>query len=87
MHYENLLLRLKPEILEAINNDMEKYPYLIEDIKKKLSSEISILDLKYGTALSLISYHYIAFREKPITAIDCFKQLYPISENSNLVEN
>ena len=49
----NLLQRLKPEVLQAMNTDAEKYPTLIANLKKALKQEegsainLSVCDASY----------------------------------------
>lgn len=49
----NLLQRLKPEVLQAMNIDAEKYPTLIGNLKKALEQEtgsainLSVCDASY----------------------------------------
>jgi len=49
----NLLVRLKPEVLQAMNADEEKYPSLIASLKRALEKEegsslnLSVCDASY----------------------------------------
>jgi hypothetical protein len=49
----NLLKRLKPEVLQAMNADAEKYPSLIASLKRALEQEegsslnLSVCDASY----------------------------------------
>lgn len=49
----NLLQRLKPEVLQAMNADAEKYPNLIRSLKRTLEQEqggslnLSVSDASY----------------------------------------
>lgn len=52
----NLLEQLKPEILEAINLDAEKYPSYVEALKKELEDNHSWLYLSVNTASNLLLY-------------------------------
>ena len=52
----NLLERLKPEILEAINLDAEKFPHYVEAIKKELKDNYSWLNISINTASNLLLY-------------------------------
>ena len=48
---KTLLERLKPEVLQTIEMDEQKYPHLISKIKKELNEElISPLNLSVNTA-------------------------------------
>jgi hypothetical protein len=45
----NLLERLKPEILESINFDAEKFPHYVEHLKNELEKNYSFLYLSINT--------------------------------------
>jgi hypothetical protein len=67
----NLLQRLKPEVLEAMNKDAEKYPNLIESIKSDLAKEqISPLNLTINTASYVCGYAKISL--EVVNLINCF---------------
>ena len=54
----NLLQRLKPEVLQAMNADAEQYPNLIASLKKSLEQEeVSSLDLTVDTAIYICQYN------------------------------
>ncbi len=52
----NLLEKLKPEILEAINLDAEKFPHYVEHLKKELEVNHSWLNITVNTADNLLRY-------------------------------
>jgi len=52
----NLLDQLKPEILELINLDAEKYPNYVDAMKKELTSCYSFLQLSVNTASNICAY-------------------------------
>jgi hypothetical protein len=45
----NLLDRLKPELLQAVNERYKDYPHLLDEIKQELASEKYFTDVSYGT--------------------------------------
>jgi hypothetical protein len=54
----NLLKRLKPEVLQAMNADAEQYPNLIASLKKALEAEIgSPLNLSVNDASYICHYN------------------------------
>ena len=54
----NLLQRLKPEVLEAMNEDAKLYPNLVESIKKNIEKEeISPLNLSVDIASYVCRYN------------------------------
>ena len=69
----NLLQRLKPEVLQAMNIDAEKYPTLIGSLKK-------VLEQEEGSAinLSVSDAHYICLYNNTnlevSTLLDCFNK-------------
>ena len=44
----NLLDRLKPELLQALDERYNHYPSILDEIKQDLSSHIYFTDLNYG---------------------------------------
>ena len=69
----NLLQRLKPEVLQAMNADAEKYPHLIESIKSDLAKEqISPLNLTINTASYVCGYAKISLEVANL--LDCFNK-------------
>lgn len=55
---KTLLERLKPELLQSIEMDAEKYPNLISKIKRELENEfISPLYLSVNTASLICEYN------------------------------
>lgn len=69
----NLLQRLKPEVLQAMDIDAEKYPTLIGSLKK-------VLEQEEGSPLNLSVHdaHYICvFNNTNLeigTLLDCFNK-------------
>ena len=54
----NLLERLKPEVLQAMNEEAEKYPHLIASIKRALEKEEgSPLNLSVSDASYICQYN------------------------------
>jgi hypothetical protein len=69
----NLLQRLKPEVLQAMNADAEQYPNLIESIKSDLAKEqISPLNLTINTASYVCGYAKISL--EVVNLINCFNK-------------
>ena len=70
---KTLLERLKPEVLQAMNEDAEKYPHLIESIKKSLEEElISPLYLTVSVASTICQYNKTNL--DIVTLLDCFNK-------------
>ncbi len=68
----NLLQRLKPEVLKAMNEDVEKYPSLIRSLKAELQAEIySPLNLSVNDASYICQYNNYKNLEI-INLLDCF---------------
>lgn len=57
----NLLERLKPEYLELLEADAEKYPSLIRNIKTDLSEYYHFTDLNVNTAFQLCNFCKVGF--------------------------
>ena len=69
----NLLQRLKPEVLQAMNEDAEKYPSLIASIKKSLEEElISPLYLTVSVSSTICQYNKTNL--DIVTLLDCFNK-------------
>jgi hypothetical protein len=51
---ENLFNRLKPEVLELLNQSAEKYPESVKSLKQTLSENISVLELTINDAYMLL---------------------------------
>jgi len=69
----NLLKRLKPEVLKAMNEDAEKYPSLIASIKKSLEEElISPLYLTVSVSSTICQYNKTNL--DIVTLLDCFNK-------------
>jgi hypothetical protein len=49
----NLLDRLKPELLQAIEERYKDYPHLLDEIKQELANEKYFTDVSYGTYVEL----------------------------------
>ena len=69
----NLLQRLKPEVLQAMESDIKKYPTLIANLKK-------VLEQEEGSPinLSVSDAHYICLYNNTnlevSTLLDCFNK-------------
>lgn len=50
---KTLLERLRPEIMDKINADMEEYPYYTRSLIEELKSNVSFMQLTVNTASSL----------------------------------
>jgi hypothetical protein len=57
----NLLQRLKPDYLELIEVDFEKYPYLIKNIKTDLSNHYHFTELSVNTAFQICNFCKLNF--------------------------
>ena len=69
----NLLQRLKPEVLEAMNADEEQYPNLIRSLKKTLEKEQgSPLNLSVNDASYICQYNNKNL--DIINLLDCFNK-------------
>ena len=69
----NLLQRLKPEVLQAMNKDEAKYPHLIASLKSDLAKEqISPLNLTINTASYICGYAKISL--EVVNLINCFEK-------------
>jgi hypothetical protein len=69
----NLLQRLKPEVLKAMNEDAEKYPSLIASIKRALEQqEGSSLNLSVCDASYVCQYSNKNFDIANL--LDCFNK-------------
>ena len=67
----NLLQRLKPEVLQAMNEDAEKYPSLIRSLKRTLEQEeASPLNLSVNDASYICQYNNKNL--DIINLLDCF---------------
>jgi hypothetical protein len=53
---ESLTKRLKPEAAAKLQEASKQFPYAISAIMDELNIYVSILDLKYGTAISLSNF-------------------------------
>ena len=49
----NLLDRLKPELLQAIQERYKDYPRVLDEIKQDLANNFYFTDVKYGTYVEL----------------------------------
>lgn len=58
---KNLLARLKPEYLELIEVDFEKYPFLITNIKTELSKNYFFTELNVNTAFQICNFCKLNF--------------------------
>jgi hypothetical protein len=68
---KTLLERLKPEVLQAMNEDAEKYPSLIASLKRTLEQEeASPLNLSVNDASYICQYNNKNL--DIINLLDCF---------------
>jgi hypothetical protein len=68
----NLLQRLKPEVLQAMNADAEQYPNLIASLKRALEQEeYSSLNLSVNDASYICHYNNNKILNI-INLLDCF---------------
>ena len=49
----NLWDRLKPEIMQALEERYNKYPYILQDIKNDLANNFYFTDVRYFTYAEL----------------------------------
>jgi hypothetical protein len=56
MEHKTLFQRLNPDVLVAMYQDQEEYPYLISSILEELHNNYFVSDLKFGTVMSISSY-------------------------------
>ena len=69
----NLLKRLKPEVLQAMNADAEKYPNLIASLKRTLEQEQGgCLSLSVSDASYICQYNNKNL--DIINLLDCFNK-------------
>ena len=69
---QNLLEKLKPEILKAIEESSDKYPLVAEDLKNELKNLFYVSDVRYGSIVQLDSYYLNAFYKLPNNAWEHF---------------
>jgi len=70
----NLLQRLNPEVLQAMNADAEQYPNLIASLKRELQAEIySPLNLSVNDASYICHYNNNKILNI-INLFDCFNK-------------
>ena len=62
---KNLLERLKPEILNAINEAEIQYPLIVKELKNELLNLHYVGDIRYGSIVQLESYYLVAFNKFP----------------------
>lgn len=69
----NLLQRLKPEVLQAMDEDAKKYPTLIRSLKKELEEqELSPLYLSVNDASYICQYNNTSLDISNL--LDCFNK-------------
>lgn len=69
----NLLQRLKPKVLQAMENDINKYPTLIAAIKRHLENENgSPMNLSIDTAMYVCQYNNTNLEIGNL--LDCFNK-------------
>lgn len=71
---KNLLERIKPEILQVINQDREKYPSSMENILSHLKDNFWVTDVHYGIAMDIMYNFKKAFKKQPESLWECFEE-------------
>jgi hypothetical protein len=69
---QNLLERLKPEILDEIQKTADKYPFAVLELKNELQNLFYVSDIRYGIIVQLYSYYLNAFYRLPNNAWENF---------------
>jgi len=69
---QNLLERLKPEILEVIEDYNKRFPLVIKNLKDELGNLYYVNDIKYQYIIELESYYLSAFNKFPNNAWENF---------------
>lgn len=69
---KNLFERLKPEIREAIENDLALYPSSMTELIEELSNNYFISDVRYGCIIHIQSHFIRIFKKSFINAWECF---------------
>lgn len=52
----NLYQRLKPEVLAKMQEEGKQYPYAIKALIEELQNSNSVLDLTYGSVISMTNF-------------------------------
>lgn len=55
---KTLFERLKPEVVEELNGQIDQFPYVTNFIYDDLKSNTFIFDIKYNTVLHLGSFYF-----------------------------
>ena len=58
MKIKNLLERLRPEVLDAMNAEKELYPNTVNSLENELKNNIFVSDIKYKYVIELESLAY-----------------------------
>lgn len=69
---KNLLEKLKPEILNQIEESVDRYPLAVQDLKNELQNLFYVSDVKYGTIVQLDTYFLSAYNKLPNNAWEHF---------------
>lgn len=69
---KNLLEKLKPEILNQIEESVDKYPLAVQDLKNELENLFYVSDVKYGIIVQLDTYFLSAYNKLPNNAWEHF---------------
>ena len=69
---KNLLEKLKPEIINQIEESVDRYPLAVQDLKNELENLFYVSDVKYGTIVQLDSYFLCAYNKLPNNAWEHF---------------
>jgi hypothetical protein len=62
---QNLLERLKPEILQVMEEYNERYPLVIKELKDELKNLYYVNDIRYHYIIRLESFYFFAFSKFP----------------------
>lgn len=69
---KNLLEKLKPEILNQIEESVDRYPLAVQDLKNELQNLFYVSDVKYGTIVQLDTYFLSVYNKLPNNAWEHF---------------
>jgi hypothetical protein len=69
---QNLLERLKPEILEVMEDYNKSYPLVVKELKDELQNLNYVNDIRYQFIIQLETYYLSAFNKFPSNAWENF---------------
>ena len=61
----NLLQKLKPQVLEALNEYAEKYPTLGQELVDELTNNQFLINMRYGFVIDLKGLMPMSFAQTP----------------------